>query len=200
MQKIIFGTIFTILLNVVSIMQAQAQRFAYVDTEFILKQSPEYSAAQKQIETLSQQWAKEIEEKRTELDRMQRALVAEKVLLNKDMYDQRQKDIAKKESELNALQQKHFGYEGDLFKKRQELIKPIQDKVYNAIKDMANSRSYDFVLDKSSGGAGILFANAKFDRSEDIIELLGYVKKTNTTKPNTTDGNSKEPNRKTENK
>ena len=183
MKKIIFGIVFTL----TTITSVFAQRFAYVDTEFILKQSPEYSAAQKQIETLSQQWAKEIDDKRIELERLQRTLLAEKVLLTKEMYDQRQKDVAKKEAELSSTQQKYFGYEGSLFKKRQELIKPIQDKVYNAIKDMANSRSYDFVLDKSSGGAGILFANPKFDRSEDVIELLGYIKKANL-KPNADEG------------
>jgi outer membrane protein len=183
MKRLLIGIVFILLFSNSSL----AQRFAYVNTEYVLSQMPEYDAAQKQLDALATQWANEIEAKRKEIDKLYRNLQAEKPLLTQEMIQQRKSEIAKKEEDVNTLQQKRFGYEGDLFKKRQELIKPIQDKIYDAIEKMAKARNYDFIFDKASaGGAAMLYADGKFDRSNDLIKDMGYiVKKPN---PNTLPG------------
>lgn len=183
MKKIIFVFILSfVLFN----SNAKAQRFAYVDTEYILSNIPEYAAAQKELDALAAQWSKDIADKKAEIDKMYSALQAEKVLLTNEMIAQRKAEIKKKEEEVNALQQKRFGFEGDLFKKQQELIKPIQDKVFDAIQKLAKSRSYNFIFDKSGGnGLGMLYADSKYDKSDEIIKNLGYVvKKKKTPKKN----------------
>lgn len=169
MRKIIFGIVFIVGI----IANANAQRFAFVDTKQILNQMPEYKAAEKQLEEVSGKWSKEIEELNQELQRMYRALEAEKLLLTSEMLKEREKLIAEKEKTVSDLQNKRFGFEGDLFKKQVELLKPIQDKVYNAIQKLAKDRAYDFIFDKS-GEFMMLYADSKYDRSKDVLKILGY--------------------------
>ncbi|MBP7931112.1 MAG: OmpH family outer membrane protein [Chitinophagaceae bacterium] len=168
MKKIIF-----FLLAVVFTLQLQAQRYAVIDTRYILNKLPEYEDAQKKLDAFSTQWQKEIDEKQVVLDQLYRNFEAERVMLSDELLKKREDDLFNKEKELRDLQKKRFGFEGDLFKKRQELVKPIQDRVYNAVQKIAVARQYDLVLDKSEG-ITIIFADPKLDRSDDVLkELLG---------------------------
>ena len=151
---------------------SQAQRYAIVDTKFILDKMPEYKDAQKQLDQTSAQWQKEIDDKQAVLDKMYKDYEAEQVMLSDELKKKRENELFNKEKEVRDLQRKRFGFEGDLFKKRQELIKPIQDKVYNAIQKIAANRMYDFILDKSEG-ITVIFADPKLDKSEDILKELG---------------------------
>jgi outer membrane protein len=151
---------------------AQAQQYAIVDTKYILDKMPEYKEAQKQLDQISMQWQKEIDDKQAALDKMYKDYDAEQVMLSDDLKKKRQDELFNKEKEVRDLQRKRFGYEGDLFKKRQELVKPIQDKVYNAIQQIAVNRMYDFILDKSEG-ITVIFADPKLDKSEDVLKALG---------------------------
>jgi outer membrane protein len=151
-----------------------AQRFVYVDTEYILDRMPEYKKAQDQLDQITEAWRKEIDEKYKEIDKLYKAYQAEQILLTEDMKVQKQKEIEEKEKAARELQKQRFGYEGDLFKKKQELIKPVQDKVYKEIQKMAEEKAYDFVFDKSSSIA-MLYATPKYDRSEEILKAMGIV-------------------------
>src|SRR5688500_8764168 len=151
---------------------AGAQRYAIVDTKYILDKIPDYKEAQKSLDQVSEQWQREIDEKQAELDRMYRNFEAEQVMLSDDLKKKREDELFMREKELRDLQRKRFGFEGDLFKKRQELVKPIQDKVYTAIQKIAANRQYDFILDKSEG-ITVIFADPKLDRSEDVLRELG---------------------------
>jgi len=151
---------------------SQAQRYAIVDTKFILDKMPEYKDAQKQLDQTSIQWQKEIDDKQAVLDKMYKEYEAEQVMLSDELKKKRENELFNKEKEVRDLQRKRFGFEGDLFKKRQELVKPIQDKVYNAIQKIASIRMYDFILDKSEG-ITVIFADPKLDKSEDILKELG---------------------------
>jgi outer membrane protein len=152
---------------------ASAQKIAYVDSEYILGQIPEYKAAQAELDKTSIQWQKEIEAKYEEIDKMYKAYQAEQILLTEDMKKKREADIVAKEKDAKDLQKQHFGVDGDLFKKRQELVKPIQDKVYNAIKAVAEKGTYSIIFDKSSD-LSMLYASPKLDKSDDILTQLGY--------------------------
>jgi len=164
---------------------ASAQKFAYVDTEYILGQIPEYKAAQAELDKVSVQWQKEIEAKYAEIDKMYKAYEAEQILLTEDMKKKREADIVAKEKEAKDLQKQRFGVDGELFKKRQELVKPIQDKVYNSVKSVAEKGGYSVIFDKA-GDMTMLYANAKNDKSEDVLQQMGYKAggaKTTTTTP-----------------
>ena len=151
---------------------ALAQKYAIIDTRYILDKMPDYKTAQKQLDDVAADWQKDIDDKQTELDKMYKDFEAEQVMLSDELKKKREDQLFMKEKELRDLQRKRFGFEGDLFKKRQELIKPIQDKVYNAVQKMSVQRGYDFVLDKSEG-ITIIFADPKLDKSEDILKDLG---------------------------
>ena len=151
---------------------ASAQRYAVIDTKYILDRMPEYKDAQKKLDLASDQWQKEIEAKQAQLDAMYRSFEAEQVMLSETLRKKREDELFNREKELRDLQKRRFGFEGDLFKKRQELVKPIQDKVYNAIQKLATERQYDFILDKSEG-ITVIFADPKLDRSDDILKALG---------------------------
>ncbi|MBS1916370.1 MAG: OmpH family outer membrane protein [Bacteroidetes bacterium] len=151
---------------------ANAQRYAIVDTKYILDKLPEYQDAQKKLDQTSEQWQKEIDDKQAALDKMYKDYEAEQVMLSEDLRKKREDEIFNKEKEVRDLQRKRFGFEGDLFKKRQELVKPIQDKVYNAIQKIAVNRMYDFILDKSEG-ITVIFADPKLDKSDDVLKELG---------------------------
>jgi outer membrane protein len=151
---------------------SHAQRYAIVDTKYILEKMPDYKDAQKRLDGFSESWQKEIDDKQTALDKMYKDYEGEQVMLTDELKKKREDQLFIKEKEVRDLQRKRFGFEGDLFKKRQELIKPIQDKVYNAIQKIAVAKLYDFILDKSEG-ITVIFADPKLDRSEDILRELG---------------------------
>lgn len=153
-----------------------AQKVAYVDLEYVLKNIPEYQDAQKRIDDLSAQWQKEIDQKYAEIDRLYKQFQAEQVLLTEDIKAKRRQEIEDKEKAARELQKKRFGYQGDLFQKRQELVQPIQDRVYDAIQKTATARQYDFVLDKSAGTV-LLFANSKLNISDAVLQSLGITPK-----------------------
>jgi outer membrane protein len=150
----------------------QAQHYAIVDTKYILDKMPEYKDAQKQLDQTSVQWQKEIDDKQSALDKMYKDYESEQVMLSDDLKKKREDELFNREKEVRDLQRRRFGFEGDLFRKRQELIKPIQDKVYNAIQKIAVNRMYDFILDKSEG-ITVIFADPKLDKSEDVLKELG---------------------------
>jgi outer membrane protein len=150
----------------------QAQKYAIIDTRYILDKMNEYGQAQKQLDDIAADWQKDIDAKQTGLDRMYKDYEAEQVMLSDELKKKREDQLFVKEKELRDLQRQRFGFEGDLFKKRQELIKPIQDKVFNAVQKLSVARGYDFVLDKSEG-ITIIFADPKLDKSEDVLRELG---------------------------
>jgi len=165
--------LFFLALCFMALMQGvQAQRIVIVDTRFILEKMPDYKDAQKKLDQFSEQWQKEIDDKQAALDKMYKDFDAEQVMLSDALKKKRQDEIFVREKEVRELQRKRFGFEGDLFKKRQELVKPIQDKVYNAIQKMATAKQYDLILDKSEG-ITVIFADPKLDRSEDVLRELG---------------------------
>ena len=151
---------------------ASAQKYAIIDTRYILDKMPDYTQAQKQLDGIAADWQKDIDAKQAGLDKMYKDYEAEQVMLSDELKKKREDQLFLKEKELRDLQRQRFGFEGDLFKKRQELIKPIQDKVYNAVQKISTQRGYDFVLDKSEG-ITIIFADPKLDKSEDVLKELG---------------------------
>jgi outer membrane protein len=151
---------------------AQSQKYAVIDTKYILDKMPEYKEAQKRLDDQAILWQKEIDDQQTELDKMYRDFEAEQVMLSEELKKKREDQLFIKEKNLRDLQRKRFGFEGDLFKKRQELVKPVQDKVYNAVQKLAVQRSYDFILDKSEG-ITVIFADPKLEKSEDVLRELG---------------------------
>ncbi len=153
--------------------QLFAQRFAIVDTELILTKVPEYKQAQNQLDQLATRWQGEVEALQSEVNALQKAYNAEKVLLTEEMQQERLNAIKDKEQEVKELQRKYFGPAGDVFKKRQELIRPIQDQIYNAVQEVARRRKLDVVFDKSSDLI-TLYSNDKVDISEEVLEKLGY--------------------------
>ena len=152
---------------------AAAQRVAFVNTKYILDQMPEYETAQKELDRLSKQWQEEIDERHLQIKRMRDAYNAEAILLTEEMKRSRLEEIDRREREARDLQKKRFGPQGDLFKKRQELIQPIQDRVYAAIKEVAGT-SYVAVFDLSGqSGGNLLFASDKYDKSDAVLRKLG---------------------------
>ncbi len=153
---------------------AVAQKYACVNTEYILTNIPDYAQAQQQLDKASQDWQKELEAKFQEIDKMYKTYQQEAYLLPDNLKRKREDEIIAKERDAKELQKKYFGAGGDLDKKREQLMKPIQDKVYNAIERIANEKGYAFILDKS-GSATLLFVNKKYDISDQVLEQLGYT-------------------------
>ena len=151
---------------------ANAQRYAVIDSKYILDKMPEYKEAQKLLDQFSEQWQQEVDQKQALMDKMYKDYDAEQVMLSDVLKKKREDELYNKEKELRDLQKKRFGFEGDLFKKRQELIKPIQDKVFNAVQKLAVEKQYDFILDKSEG-ITVIFADPKLDKSADVLRNLG---------------------------
>ena len=152
---------------------AMAQKYAYIDTEYILQNIPAYNAAQEQLDQISSQYQKELETMHAEIQQMYKDYQAESVLLSDDMKRKREDVIVSKEKSYKELQRKYFGRDGDLFKKRQGLIKPIQDDVFNAVQDLATEGSYAVIFDKA-GSLTMLYTNPKYDLSDQVLEKLGY--------------------------
>ena len=163
--------ILCLLLGFAGIASAQ-QRYAVIDTKYILDKIPEYKDADKKLQAISLQWQKEIDDKQAALDKMYKNYEAEQFMLTDELKKKREEELFVKEKEIRDLQKRRFGYEGDLFKERQRLVKPIQDKVYNAIQKIAVAKAFDFVLDKSEG-ITIIFADPKLDKSDDVLKELG---------------------------
>jgi outer membrane protein len=153
-----------------------AQKIGFVDTDYILENIPEYKAAKGEIDKLSVDWQKEAEAKYAEIDKLYKSYQADAILLTDDMKKKRENEIINKEKEVKELQKQRFGVDGELFKKRQELVKPIQDKVYNAVKAVADRGGLAIIFDKA-GQIAILYSNPKYDKSEDVLTYLGYNKK-----------------------
>lgn len=164
---------FIIGLMVLSSAMAVAQKYAFVDTEYIRKNIPAFTTAQEQLDNLSKQWEKEVADGYAIVEQMYKSYQNEAPLLSQDMKVKREEAIINKEKEMKELQNKYFGMEGDLFKKREELVKPIQDEILKAIKDIAVEGSYAVIFDSAAGG-NILFANPKFDISDQVLEKLGF--------------------------
>ena len=154
---------------------AQAQRYCIVDIEYVLSKMQSYKDAQTQLDKIADGWQKEVETKMKDVDEAYRKFQAEQVLLTDQMKQQKIKDIESKEKEVKEFQKTKFGPGGDLFKKRQELVKPIQDKVYDEMKKYAEAKGYDLILDKSSGPS-LLYYSEKLNKSEDILSALGISK------------------------
>ncbi|MFN4122220.1 MAG: OmpH family outer membrane protein [Flavobacteriales bacterium] len=166
--------LFVLLTAVFGTTALTAQKFAYVDSQYILDNLPEYKSAQQQLDRISLQWQKEIEAKFAEIDKMYRDFQAEAILLTDEMKRKREEEIIDKEKAAKELQKQRFGKGGDLLKKRQELIKPIQDKVYNAIKDIATAKNYAVIFDKSSD-LTMMYTNPKYDISDDVLDSMGFT-------------------------
>ncbi len=164
--------IITALLSIFCV-SAFAQKYAFVDSDYILNNIPSYKAAQDQLDQLSEEWQKELETKYAEVEKLYKEYQAEEVLMTKEAKQQKEEEIIQKEKEVKELQDEYFGQNGRLFKKREELIKPIQDEIYKAVKDIANESGYAVIFDTASGPT-LLYTNPRYDVSDDVLRRLGY--------------------------
>jgi len=150
-----------------------AQKFAYVDSDYILSKMPEFVQAEEKIDDFSKEWQSEIELAYEEVEQMYRDYQSEQVLLTSEMKTKREEAIMEKEKSVQSLQQKYFGNNGDLYKKRQDLIKPIQDRIFDAVQQLAASNKYSIIFDASSDLI-MLYSNPDLDKSDKVLELMGY--------------------------
>lgn len=160
-------------LALVSVLTVSAQKFALIDMEYILKNVPAYERANEQLNQVSKKWQAEVEALNTEASTMYKNYQNEVVFLSHEQKKQRQEEIMKKEKEASDLKRKYFGPEGELFKKRTSLMTPIQDEIYNAVKDLADQRGYSLVVDRASD-SGIIYGSPKIDISNEVLQKLGY--------------------------
>ncbi len=165
--------LFLISLIALSAGMAWGQKYAFVDTEYILNNIPSYKSAQSKLDALSKQWEKEISDKYAEIDKLYKAYQNEAVLLTPEMKKKRENEIVSREQAVKDLQKKYFGPQGDLFKKREELVKPIQDEVYNAVKKIAVEGNYAVIFDTASGPM-FLYTNPRYDLSDQVLKQMGY--------------------------
>ena len=150
-----------------------AQKFALIDMEYILKNVPQYEMANEQLNQLSQRWQKEVEVASKEADEMYKQYLSDKVFLTEEQVKKREEEIVAKEQETTELRYKYFGPEGELYKKRQTLMKPIQDDIYNAVKKLSEERGYQAIFDRASS-ANIIYASPRIDVSNEVLSKLGY--------------------------
>jgi outer membrane protein len=150
-----------------------AQRFAYVDSEYILNGIPSYVAAQEQLDKLAEGWQSEIEASYEKVEALYRSYQNDRVLMSEDMRKKREQEIVNSEAEAAELQRKYFGPEGELFKSQEELIRPIQDRVYKAVQEIANEANYDIIFD-TANSAVMLYTNPRNDVSDNVLKKLGY--------------------------
>jgi outer membrane protein len=169
MKKLIVVTV----LVLAATLSGAAQKFAFVDSEYIRNNIPAFTAAQQQLDKLSQDWEKEVADGYAAVEQMYKDYQAEVVLLAQDQKRKREEAIIAREKEVKELQNKYFGMEGELYKKREELVKPIQDEILKAIKELSVEGSYAVIFDTSSG-TNILFANPRYDLSDQVLKKLGY--------------------------
>jgi outer membrane protein len=179
MKKITAHTMFSYLKGLVVALllvvatSVQAQKFGYVDSKYILSHIPEYQSAQQEINKLSTKWQQEIEAKYDAIERLEKAYQAEKILLTDDMRKSREAEIESKRQDAKEMQKKKFGVDGELFKKREELIKPIQDKIYEAIVEVSSTGALMAVFDKANH-SNLLYTNPKHDISDKVLKKMGY--------------------------
>ena len=171
-------SLFIILILLCLTPTAVAQKYAVVNTDYVLKSLPDYASAQKRLDRYVADWQKELSDKAAELETMRADYEQESYLLPENLKKRRQEEIRAKEQEIRDLQQQHFGAGGDLERHRAELLKPVQDRVFSAIERIANEKNYAFVFDKA-GSPTVLYANKKYDISDEVLEQLGV-------KPNAT--------------
>lgn len=152
---------------------ASAQKYAYVDMEYILNNIPSYKAAQDKLDQLSKEWQEEIEQKRNKIDELYKEFRSEKMLLSEEMKKQREEEIIQKEKQVRQLQKKYFGNKGKLYQKRKELVKPIQEEIYRAIEELADKEGYAVIFD-SSAGMNMVYTDPKYDKSDQVLKILGY--------------------------
>ncbi|WP_340112797.1 OmpH family outer membrane protein [Maribellus mangrovi] len=169
MKKIVLTLVVVFSLALVS----KAQKYGFIDSEYIMDNIPAFTAAQEQLDQLSSQYQKELESMHAEIEQMYKDFQAESVLLSEDMKRKREDVIISKEKDYKQLQRKYFGPSGDLFKKRQGLVKPIQDDIFNAVQEIANDGSYAVIFDKA-GGTTLFFTNPRYDLSDEVLQKLGY--------------------------
>lgn len=166
-NKIFLASFFLLGMVVTSI----AQKYAFVDTKYILDNMPSYKEAQKKLDDASEKWVAEIEEKYKEIEEKKKKIQQELILLPADEKNKKLAEIKELEEAAKELQKKRFGVGGDLFKKREELIEPVQEEIYKAIKDLAKERGYDFIMDKGTN-SNILFTDPKYDKSDQILKKI----------------------------
>jgi len=166
-------TLYIMMFTVLSVTYMQAQKYCAVDTKYILEHMQEYVDSQEELDRNAQEWQGEIEAKYQAIERLQRSFDAEAVLLTEEMKRTRLEEIERMKQDARMLQQKRFGVEGDLFKKRQELIAPIQQQIFDAVREYAVEGGYMFVFDKSAGQTNVLYINTKYDKSDKILRKLG---------------------------
>lgn len=163
---LIFGTSFV----------SHSQKYAYIDSEYILENVPEYKEAKEKLDKLAERWTREIEDRYADLKNKKEAFAREEVLLPSEEKKKRAEDIAKLETEAMEMQKLRFGVTGDYFQKRQELIKPIQDNIYEAMQKVASKKTFAFVFDKANQ-SNLIFADSKYDISNDVLKEMGYTVK-----------------------
>ena len=166
-------TLFLLIVTLMTSISTYSQKFAYVDSDYILSKMPEFSQAEEKIDDFSKEWQSEIELAYEEVEQMYRDYQSEQVLLTSEMKTKREEAIMEKEKSVQSLQQKYFGNNGDLYKKRQDLIKPIQDRIFDAIQQLAASNKYSIIFDASSDLI-MLYSNPDLDKSDKVLELMGY--------------------------
>lgn len=171
MKKIIL--FFGLLLAFVG--SASAQKFALIDMEYILKNISSYETANEQLEVLSKKWQAEVEKAQQEIQNLYKTYQSEQVFLSAEQKTKRENEIVEKEKAVQELRRKYFGSEGELFKRRETLIKPIQDEIYEAVKEISNLKGYQLILDRASASS-VIFASPKIDISNEVLAKLGYSK------------------------
>ncbi|MEJ6737095.1 MAG: OmpH family outer membrane protein [Flavobacteriales bacterium] len=162
-----------VLILVASTILGNSQNFGYVDTEYVLENIPDYKDAQDELDKLSVEWQKQLERRYSEIDKMYKNYQAEQILLTEDMKLKREDEIVKKEKAAKEYQKQKFGVNGELFQKRKELVKPLQDDVYSAISSIANYKKLGVVFDKASA-LTMLYTNPKYNISDDVLKKMGY--------------------------
>ena len=165
--------IFLVIVVAMTAIAANAQKFALLDMEYILKSIPAYERANEQLNQVSKKWQAEVEAINTEAQTMYKNYQNEVAFLSNEQKKAKQDAIMKKEQEASELKRKYFGPEGELFKKRSSLMSPIQDEIYNVVRDIADLRGYQLVLDRASD-SGIIFGSPKIDISDEVLSKLGY--------------------------
>jgi outer membrane protein len=166
-------TLFLLIVTLMTSISTYAQKFAYVDSDYILSKMTEFAQAEEKIDDFSKEWQSEIESAYEEVEQMYRDYQSEQVLLTSEMKTKREEAIMEKEKSVQSLQQKYFGNNGDLYKKRQDLIKPIQDRIFDAVQQLAASNKYSIIFDASSDLI-MLYSNPDLDKSDKVLELMGY--------------------------
>lgn len=166
--------LFTLVIALGSILGANAQKFALVDMDYILSSIPNYEMANEQLNQISQRWQKEVEAKAAEAQTMYKNYQSDMVFLTDEQKTKKEAEIVAKEKEATELRYKYFGPEGELYKKRQSLMQPIQDEIYNAVKKVSEERGYQCIFDRASS-ANIIYASPRIDVSNEVLAKMGYA-------------------------